>query len=126
MESESPDPTVSDIVVDIVGVGDVELAEVLPAVHGEFVEERNGMSGRDGVQKRLIGSAEFLIAAASGSGVVDLVRRLAVEIRVARIDTAEIRKKRNEPAATMVDAVADLVDLSDARPRKHVADPDLI
>ena len=112
--------------MDVVGVDDGDEAEELPLVDGEFVEEGDGVAGLYGVQEGLVGGIEFLVAAAAGAGVVDNVGRFPVEVRVAGIDAAEVREERDKAAAALVDAVADLVDLGDARPREYVAGLDLI
>ena len=126
LEGESPDHSRTSFVVDVVGVDDGEEAEISPLVDVEFVEERYGVAGLYGVKERLIGSVEFLIAAAAGSGVVDDVGGFAVEIRVAGIDSAEVGEQRYQTAIALVDAVANPVHLGDALPKEDIADVDLI
>jgi hypothetical protein len=49
------------------------------------------------------------------------ITRVAVKVRIARIDDAEIGEKRDQPAAALVDTVADLMDLADLIPGKDTA-----
>ena len=64
------------------------------------------MARCDRVQKRTVGRIEFLITPTAGTGVMDDVGRVAMEIRTAGIDAAKVGKERDYATLAMVDPVS--------------------
>ena len=73
----------------------------------------------DGVEHRPIRRIEFLIAASARAGVENRAAVVAVKIRVAFVDFAEVGEQGNQSAAALVDAVSDFVNLFDFIPGKN-------
>ena len=71
--------------------------------------------------QRLICGIKLLVPATPRTGVMNYIRIVAVEIRVTRIDPAEIGQKGNKASVSLVDAVAGTVDLRNLSPGEHVA-----
>lgn len=68
------------------------------------------------VEHRAIERIEPLIAASARAGVKNRVGSVAVKIRVTRIDFPEIRQKRNQTPAALVNTIADFVNFADFIP----------
>ena len=80
------------------------------------------MFERDCREHRPVERVELLVAAPTCAGVENRVGRVAVKIRIARVDGTEIGQQRDEPTVFLVDAIADFVNLRNLAPRKNVAD----
>lgn len=125
-EGELPDHSLALFIIDISAVSNMPVAEVFPSVHAELVEEGNSVGRIDSGEKRTVCGIEFLIAASAGAGVVDGVACIAVEIRIAGIDPAEIGKQRNKPAVFLIDAVPRAMHPLDLSPRQNLTHFDQI
>jgi len=79
------------------------------------------VAGLDGLEQGAVGGVEFLIAAAAIAGVVNHVRRLALEIRVARVDAAEVGEQGYDAPIPMIDPIARLVHLGNLGPGQNVS-----
>lgn len=118
-EGELPDHPLALLIINVTAVSYMPEAEVFPSVHAELIEEGNGVGRIDGGEKRTVSGIELLIAAAARSGVMDNVACIAVEIRIAGIDPAEIGKQRDKPAIFLIDAVPRAMDEGNERPREY-------
>lgn len=74
------------------------------------------------VEHRAVERIEPLIAASARARIKNRVGGVAVKIRVTRIDFAEVRQKRNNLSAALVNSVAGSVNFGNFRPGKNVAD----
>jgi len=79
---------------------------VLPAADRELVEERHAVAALDCREQGAVARVKILVAAPAVARVIERVLRLAQMVRVTRVDAAEVRQKRDEPPAALVDAVA--------------------
>ena len=52
---------------------------------------------------------------------MNCVVRVAVKVRIARIDLAKVGQQRDQPSAALIDAVPDTVQIADGVPRKEIA-----
>lgn len=89
-ECELPDQPLALLIINVSAVSNMPEAKIFPSVHAELVEEGNSVGRIDGGEKRTVCGIEFLVAATARAGIVDNVAGIAVEIRIAGIDAAEI------------------------------------
>ncbi len=125
-ECELPDHPLALLIINVSAVSNLPEAEIFPAVHAELVEEGNAVAGIDSGNESPVRGIELLIAAAAGAGVVDGVAGIAVEIRIAGIDAAEIGQQRDKPAVFLIDAVPRAMHPLDLRPRQNLTHFDQI
>lgn len=90
MKREFPQHSTLVFVENVIRIDHGPEAEELPSSDGEFVEKWNGMPRGDRIHQCLIERIEFLIASTAAACVVESVLRVAVEVRIARIDPAKV------------------------------------
>ncbi len=120
LQSKSPNHSFLLFVVNVFACRNAPKAGEFPASDGEFVKKRNSLFGINRIKHRLIKRIEFLVAAPTCARVENRVGRVAVKVRITRIDFAEIGEQRNNAPVFLVNSVADFVYFADFVPRKNV------
>lgn len=122
LQSKLPDHSILRRVKNIFSLRHFPETHELPAPDGEFIKKRNCRAGFGRLKHRPVKRIEPLVAAPARARVKNRVRRVAVSVRITRIDFAEIGQKRNQFSAALVNSVADAVNFRNLVPRKNFAD----
>jgi hypothetical protein len=93
LQGKFPQHSILFLVKNIFPAGNLPEAGELPSPGREFVEEWNEIADVDRVEKSSVRRVKFLISPPPESRIKDRVGRVAVKIRIARIDPAEISQQ---------------------------------
>ena len=122
LQSEFPNHPFLPFVENVFAFHHAPKSQELPTSDGEFVKKRNSMFWFDCREHRFIKWIELLVAAPTCARVKNCVLSFAVNVRVTRIDSAEISQQRDESPVSLINSVPYAVNFINFIPWKNVAD----